>query len=404
MAEARTCALQRRKEICATAQVFTLANELLASIFKHLNGFELCTVAKTCQRFRAASQIDQIWQHLCERDYGASSLSEWPEFSNYHDLYITVLHKYGYLLGLWKCNVNPYGGLVCVKIVQGGIDAVDCRAPVDPDIRAPLRQKRLFSIRIREGKPVVLCFSDKEDIPHYASLKVGVKLMLKSCCILFFSFGLSIVMIIDNNYFQQGMQFLRNWMKDEYNNENLLFYQPHMVQLVLMKYVNVHSMFRLPIELEALKIPRETNEKPLIMPGIFKGTYSSHGVELVMVTHSPADHKIFGTKITGDPNVPEGKLTFEVDLTRPLSEDNQEPGEGKMSFMLSNAIEARFKDFPPTYRARYHGAGQIASHGFVSPQMTPGHFVLFNDDLFGFLWNDLMAFSVYSRANEPFLQ
>lgn len=110
---------------------------------------------------------------------------------------------------------------------------------------------------------------------------------------------------------------------------------------------------RLPIELEALKIPRETNEKPLIMPGIFKGTYSSHGVELVMVTHSPADHKIFGTKITGDPNVPEGKLTFEVDLTRPLSEDNSEPGEGKRSFMLSNAIEARFKDFPPTYRARY---------------------------------------------------
>ena len=30
----------------------------------------------------------------------------------------------------------------------------------------------------------------------------------------------------------------------------------------------------------------------------FQGTYSSHGVELVMVTHSPADHKIFGTKIT----------------------------------------------------------------------------------------------------------
>lgn len=86
---------------------------------------------------------------------------------------------------------------------------------------------------------------------------------------------------------------------------------------------------RLPIELEALKIPPETNEKPLIMPGIFKvfsvrmsccswnhqwpfmvslshslicflfqGTYSSHGVELVMVTHSPADHKIVGTKIT----------------------------------------------------------------------------------------------------------
>ena len=32
---------------------------------------------------------------------------------------------------------------------------------------------------------------------------------------------------------------------------------------------------RLPIELEALKISRETNEKPLIMPGIFK-VFSVH--------------------------------------------------------------------------------------------------------------------------------
>lgn len=55
----------------------------------------------------------------------------------------------------------------------------------------------------------------------------------------------------------------------------------------------------------------------------------------------------------GDPNVPEGKLTFEVDLTRPLSEDNPEPEKGQRSFLLSNVIEARFKDFPPTYRARY---------------------------------------------------
>ena len=29
---------------------------------------------------------------------------------------ISVLHKYGYLLGVWKCDVNPYGGLVYVKV------------------------------------------------------------------------------------------------------------------------------------------------------------------------------------------------------------------------------------------------------------------------------------------------
>lgn len=42
----------------------------------------------------------------------------------------------------------------------------------------------------------------------------------------------------------QGMGVLRRWMKEEYNNENLLFYQPHMVQLVLMRYVTMHSLHR----------------------------------------------------------------------------------------------------------------------------------------------------------------
>jgi len=40
------------------------------------------------------------------------------------------------------------------------------------------------------------------------------------------------------------MDVLRRWMKEEYNNENLLFYQPHMVQLVLMRYVTMHSLHR----------------------------------------------------------------------------------------------------------------------------------------------------------------
>lgn len=40
------------------------------------------------------------------------------------------------------------------------------------------------------------------------------------------------------------MDVLKRWMKEEYNNEHLLFYQPHMVQLVLMRYVNMHSLHR----------------------------------------------------------------------------------------------------------------------------------------------------------------
>lgn len=127
---------------------------------------------------------------------------------------------------------------------------------------------------------------------------------------------------------------------------------------------------------------------------------------MVMVTIE--DQRIIATKLTGDPNVPAGEVTFDVDLSRPVTDDAQPPAEAgscqAREFHLPQAYEARYRDYPPTYLARYHGKGQIASHGFVSPQWTPGHFVLFNDDMFGFLWRELMAFSVYSRTTEPFLR
>lgn len=67
-AKATTAMIKReRLHILTMAKIFTLANEVLACIFRHLNGLDLGTVAKTCQRFRSATYIDQIWQHICVR-------------------------------------------------------------------------------------------------------------------------------------------------------------------------------------------------------------------------------------------------------------------------------------------------------------------------------------------------
>ena len=101
---------------------------------------------------------------------------------------------------------------------------------------------------------------------------------------------------------------------------------------------------------------RETSFPLLQSPRGFAVHFSGFPRSLAGTVKNGQLHRLIDQSLSyrqGDPNVPEGKLTFEVDLTRPLSEDNSEPGEGKRSFMLSNAIEARFKDFPPTYRARY---------------------------------------------------
>lgn len=48
----------------------------------------------------------------------------------------------------------------------------------------------------------------------------------------------------------------------------------------------------------------------------------------------------------------------------------------------------------------FYGTGLIAGHGFTSPERTPGLFVLFDEDRFGFIWLELKSFSLYSRLTD----
>lgn len=178
------------------------------------------------------------------------------------------------------------------------------------------------------------------------------------------------------------------------------------------------------------------------------------------------------TKLTGDPNVPAGQLTLDVDLSRPVvlpdlerqrnieelshlvlgvhaevqreieqqakgasaaasaaactstdegacgggdrgAEDQSAcsesrlPGSSSSSnppeaqpFVLPLGVMARNEVYPRTCRKCFYGTGLIAGHGFTSPERTPGLFVLFDQDRFGFIWLELKSFSLYSRLTD----
>lgn len=55
-----------------------------------------------------------------------------------------------------------------------------------------------------------------------------------------------------------------------------------------------------------------------------------------------------------------------------------------------------------SHLSSFYGTGLIAGHGFTSPERTPGVFVLFDEDRFGFLWLELKSFSLYSRVQATF--
>ena len=67
---------------------------------------------------------------------------------------------------LWQC-------LFFSQVSPGKIEAVDCRAPFDPDITGMLRPKLMFAIEVQGGQAVTMCYSDWEEEPHSGNLRVS---------------------------------------------------------------------------------------------------------------------------------------------------------------------------------------------------------------------------------------
>lgn len=70
--------------------------------------------------------------------------------------------------------------------------------------------------------------------------------------------------------------------------------------------------------------------------------------------------------------------------------------------LLSRPLLMALPPPPISHLSSFYGTGLIAGHGFTSPERTPGVFVLFDEDRFGFLWLELKSFSLYSRVQATF--
>ena len=90
--------------------------------------------------------------------------------------------------------------------------------------------------------------------------------------------------------------------------------------------------------------PTSTPAAPL-PPGLFQASYGPHGIELIRL-EVPSDNSITGTrgvKVTGDPNVPFDKTTFEIIAPGCLdmSKEDQEDSRAIQRFM----DDPRYTDF-----------------------------------------------------------
>ncbi|KAM9607054.1 F-box only protein 31 isoform 2-T2 [Trichechus inunguis] len=441
-----------------------LPPELLVEIFASLPGTDLPSLAQVCTKFRRILHTDTIWRRRCREEYGVCENLRKLEITGVscRDVYAKLLHRYRHILGLWQPDIGPYGGLL--NVVVDGLFIIGWMylPPHDPHVDDPMRFKPLFRIHLMERKSATVECMYGHKGPHHGHIQIVKKDEFSTKC-----------NQTDHHRMSGGRQEeFRTWLREEWGRTLEDIFHEHMQELILMKFIYT-SQYDNCLTYRRIYLP-PSHPDDLIKPGLFKGTYGSHGLEIVMLSFH--GRRARGTKITGDPNIPAGQQTVEVDLRHRIQlpeaenlhnfnelsrvvlevreqvrqeqqrqqegaqEDSQDPAppageppakeaaagpaegpaeghqepeggsgaaaqqptESGQPFVLPVGVSSRNEDYPRTCRMCFYGTGLIAGHGFTSPERTPGVFILFDDDRFGFIWLELKSFSLYSRVKATF--
>ncbi|XP_018620623.1 F-box only protein 31 isoform X2 [Scleropages formosus] len=427
-----------------------LPPELLVEIFALLPGAALPNLALVCKKFRQILNTETIWRRRCAEEFGMKGEPRKMEEVGVssRELYAKLLHPYRHILGLWQPDIGPYGGLLNVVVEGLFIIGWMYLPPHDPRVEDPMRRRPLFRIHLLDGsKATVECMYGHKG-PHKGDIQTVKKDEFSTKC-----------NQTDHHRMPGGRQEeFRTWLEEEWGRTLEDIFHEHMQELILMKFIYT-SQYDNCLTYRRIYLPPRL-PSDLLEPGLFKGTYGSHGLEIVMLSFHGTRAR--GTKLTGDPNVPAGQLTLDVDLSCPVclpdldsqksmdvlsrlvqevheqvqrgctprsptchteagAEQNERPGAASASgsgvttadppselqpFVLPLGVMARNEVYPRTCKMCFYGTGLIAGHGFTSPERTPGLFVLFDDDRFGFIWLELKSFSLYSRLtdNLPYAQ
>ncbi|XP_024898289.1 F-box only protein 31, partial [Pteropus alecto] len=327
-----------------------LPPELLVEIFASLPGTDLPSLAQVCTKFRRILHTDTIWRRRCREEYGVCENLRKLEITGVscRDVYAKLLHRYRHILGLWQPDIGQYGTSGLLTHIVDGLFIIGWMylPPHDPHVDDPMRFKPLFRIHLMERKSATVECMYGHRGPHNGHIQIVKKDEFSTKC-----------NQTDHHRMSGGRQEeFRTWLREEWGRTLEDIFHEHMQELILMKFIYT-SQYDNCLTYRRIYLP-PSHPDDLIRPGLFKGTYGSHGLEIVM-------------------------LSFHGKHAR-----------GPSHSSLSHAFLLSFFSF--------YGTGLIAGHGFTSPERTPGVFILFDNDRFGFIWLELKSFSLYSRVQATF--
>jgi len=379
----------------STLNLVDLPSDVLIEILCSVPASGLAMISQVHSLLYTVANNEEVWIARAKQDYKVI-LKKSEGFSP-RDFYQLVLHKYGKLMGLWKrTNHLYYGGLLKVFYDDQEIVIEMLEAP--EDVTHEMVSRKIVSISKRKEISAA-------QIVNHDSLTVdspaNITITNENAFQLQFQVGED-----DPGFLLEGF-LLTKWMQKPYLHREL-------------HGRKFDSMFK---NREVYMCERFISESPHkqfpIQPGLFKGTYSAHGNEIINLSFIFAEgggmKGVEGIKICGDPNVPAPEVSFVIEedmCTFVRSEDGElifdidQIVEYKDDLTMDFCIPRDYEDDDPSIRGLTTCKGywqckcQVAYDNFSNPEMIRGYFVLFSNDMFAVMFLDLGGISVYHRAKD----
>ena len=408
---------------------------------------------------------------LVERDYGIDLRRNVPDDNTNQistkQFYLKILSKYGCLLSnvFHRKNFTYYGGIIKTIYHNYALYILELEPPSFPEVTKGLQPRILCRIRLTQCDVIL------EDNQNADELRQTFQVVIEQDTIDFgevqkiemIEVGLNNKLnpfrIISTPSTLPFMKDLRgeiaSWFEDDLGPglpEGIIRIQEFAKRFGLLqnmafeKLLDRIEFLNQGIQVyEALPLERSIASPPLVFcpisPGIFKGTYGPHGVEIIRVEYRSlpsVEHRcesfIVGEKLYGDRNVPSYQLTFKGYLNKPMTltregqssisklkeymkEESQQGGTSLPTkdtkpnvqpFVLPSECECEYPlDSSDSFRTvnwRFEASCQIASDMFQNPEWIDGNLVIFSEDLFGVIFmaeeHGFNSLTIYHRVQE----
>ena len=416
-----------------------LPEELIEKILIFLSGFDILSLSECNKQFYHLCSSNRIWKLRAEKDFKIELNIENLQSTQCRTLYplkqfyLKILQPLGpFLLKSWLlCDNQPYGGLVKIQYHDLNLCVVLFHPPPYPNTHYPLQPEIIFSIGINDGihdmrwKFNLGWFS----LEHASASDKGptVKLRIRKQ-----KYG----EVLKAGTVWTGHRKTSQRRLNDIHGGNLIEINSEVATKKVLKkesLVEFQQRIGLPIgsrcTSDRLEAYRRLATNPIkqmisietdcynstfcpIKPGLYNGTYSDQGIQIVNVLYEEGGKRLTGRKITGDENVHSSATTFKAFVNKQIFVSNEMEHhsisstayhkcfiEHKVNFVLPMGYNADVELNRDIFRyeiGRYPAQAQV----HMDPSFIEARLVVFTENIFGVICFGLKSMSIFEKHIE----